>query len=145
MVSHSTWDAHPHLAWAMWGLDEIEATLKSIESRIHKHPDDRNRAESAMADMRAARDTFLKSVEQHRQVNETGSAHSKAALETQWAAFENSVQTYLDAVGRQVTQREIVFRARLSPRPKLGSKQLAIYIIVLRALAPISVGRVEPP
>jgi len=118
MVSQSAWDAHPHLAWAMWGLDEIEATLASIEGRIHKHPDDRNRAESAMADMRAARDAFRKSVEQHRQVSETGSAHSKAALESQWAAFEDSVQTYLEAVGRQVTEQEIVFRARADAQAK---------------------------
>jgi hypothetical protein len=112
MVSQRIWHAHPHLAWAMWGLDEIEATLRSIENRVHHRPEVRTKAESAMADMRAARDALRTSIEQYGQVNETAPVRSKVALESQWAAFEDSVQTYLEAVGKQVTEQETIFRAR---------------------------------
>jgi hypothetical protein len=118
MVSQSTWHAHPHLAWAMWGLDEIEATLASIESRIHKRPDVRTKAESAIANMRVARDAFRKSLELHGPANEVSLAGSKTALESQWASFEDSVQTYLEAVGKQVTEQETVFRARADAQNK---------------------------
>jgi len=116
MASQSTWEAHPHLAWAMWGLDEIEATLASIEGRVHKRPDARAKAESAMADMRAARDAFRKSIEQHGQVNE--GARAKAVMESQWAVFEASVQSYLEAIGTQVAEQEAVFRARADAQNK---------------------------
>jgi hypothetical protein len=102
----------------MWGLDEIEATLSSIESRFHHRPDVRTKAESATSDMRAARDAFRKSIEQHEQVNEAAPGRSKAALESQWAAFEDSVQTYLESVGKQVTDQEIIFRARADAQSK---------------------------
>ena len=118
MVSQNTWYAHPHLAWAMWGLDEIEATLASIENRVHKRRGVRTKAESAIADMRVARDAFRKSIEQHGHENEASISRSKTALESQWAAFENSVQTYLEAVGKQVTEQETVFRARAEAQSK---------------------------
>ena len=81
-------------------------------------PDVRTKAESAMSDMRAARDAFRKSIEQHEQVNEAAPGRSKAALESQWAAFEDSVQTYLESVGKQVTEQEMIFRARADAQSK---------------------------
>jgi chromosome segregation ATPase len=110
MISQRTWNAHPHLAWAMWGLDEIEATLASIESRLHDRANVHPKAESAMVDMRTARDTFRRSIEE--QLDQAYIARSKTGLEGQWAAFEDSVQNYLDRVDRQVTRQETIFRAR---------------------------------
>jgi hypothetical protein len=110
MVSQRTWNAHPHLAWAMWGLDEIEATLASIENRLHGRANVHPTAESAMVDMRLARDAFRSSIEE--QLDQASLSRSKADLEHQWAAFEDSVQNYLDKVDKQVTEQETVFRAR---------------------------------
>lgn len=118
MISQAFWNAHPHLAWAMWGLDEIEATVASLESKVHKHPDDRTKAQSAIADLRSARDAFRTSIEEHRQHNEAPVARPKEALESQWAAFEDSVQTYLQTVDKQVTEQETVFRARADAQRK---------------------------
>jgi K+-sensing histidine kinase KdpD len=116
MISQRTWNAHPHLAWAMWGLDEIEATLASIESRLHSRASVHPKAESAMVDMRMARDAFRSSIEE--QLDQASLARSKADLEGRWAAFEDSVQTYLDRVDRQATQQETVFRARADAQRK---------------------------
>jgi hypothetical protein len=113
MINRRTWNwnAHPHLAWAMWGLDEIEATLASIESRRHGRDSvPAPRVEKAMVDMRMVRNAFRNSIEE--QVHQASLARSKADLEGQWAAFEDSVQNYLDAVDKQVIEQETVFRAR---------------------------------
>jgi hypothetical protein len=118
MAKRSIWTAHPHLAWAMWGLDEIEATVASIEGHLHGRADVHPEAHSAVADMRAARDAFRKSIEEHAHVDEAAFARTKAALEGQWAAFEDSVKDYLATVGKQVTEQETVFRARADAQGK---------------------------
>jgi dGTP triphosphohydrolase len=110
------WNEHPHLAWAMWGLDEIEATLASIESRLHSRTSVSSGAESALVDMRIVRDAFRSSIEE--QVNQASFAPSKADLEGQWAAFEDSVQNYLETVDKQVREQETVFRARADAQSK---------------------------
>jgi len=126
MASQSTWDAHPHLAWAMWGLDGIEATLALFERNTHKlQADVRTKAESAMVDMRTARDAFRKSIEEHGQLNEVAFVRSKADLESQWATFEDSVQTYLESVGKQLAEQDTVFRARTEAQSK--ARQQAIH------------------
>jgi len=118
MVNQRTWNTHPHLAWAMWGLDEIEATLASIEGRLHSRASVHPKVESAVVDVRMARDAFHKSIGEHAHVNEVALARWKVDLERQWAAFEDSVQNYLDTVGRQVGEQETVFRARADAQSK---------------------------
>ncbi len=118
MAKRSIWTAHPHLAWAMWGLDEMEATVASIESRLHGRADVHPEAHSAVAEMRSARDAFRTSIEEHAHADETAFARTKATLEGQWAVFEDSVKDYLQTVGKQVTEQETVFRARADAQNK---------------------------
>jgi chromosome segregation ATPase len=118
MASQSTWKAHPHLAWAMWGLDEIEATLAAFEARHHKHAGTHAQAESAMAEIRSARDAIRKSVEDPGHTGDAAVARWKEGLETQWTAFEDSLQAYLETLGKQVAEQETVFRARASAQGK---------------------------
>jgi chromosome segregation ATPase len=118
MAKRSIWTAHPHLAWAMWGLDEMEATVASIESRLHGRADAHPEAHNAVADMRTTRDAFRTSIEEHGHVDEAAFARTKAALEGQWAVFEDSVKDYLQTVGKQVAEQETVFRARADAQGK---------------------------
>jgi hypothetical protein len=111
------WNDHPHLAWAMWGLDEIEATLASIEGRLRSRTSVSSGAATALVDMRMVRDAFRSSIEE--QVNQASFARSKADLEGQWAAFEDSVQTYLETVDKQISEHETVFRARADAQSKV--------------------------
>jgi hypothetical protein len=124
MVTQSSWNAHQHLAWAMWGLDEIEATLASFRSSRHKRTA-RTEAESAMADMHTARDTFRKSIEEPAQMDDVARALWKADLEREWAAFEDSLQTYLQTVGEQVAEQETVFRARADAQSRAWQHAIA--------------------
>jgi chromosome segregation ATPase len=118
MAGQSFWHAHPHLAWATWGLDEIEATLASFERQIHKHADAHKKAESAIADMHTARDAFRKSIDEHGRANEADLARWKEGLESQWVAFEDGLDIYLETVGKQITEQETVFRARADAQSK---------------------------
>ena len=57
---------HSYLDWAKERLDEIDATLSSFQHDAAKlQADVRVKAEKAMADMRAARDDFRRSVNEH--------------------------------------------------------------------------------
>jgi hypothetical protein len=117
MDSQST--MHAYLEWAKQRADEIDATLVTFEKSVAQlEAGVRAKAESAMADMRAARDAFRKFINEHGETNEAALARSQAALETQWTAFEASVQAYLDATGKQVTEQEIAFRARADAQYK---------------------------
>ena len=145
MAKRSIWTAHPHLAWAMWGLDEIEATVASIEGHLHGRADVRPEAHSAVADMRTARDAFRKSIEEHAHVDEAVFARTKAALEGQWAVFEDSVKDYLETVGKQVAEQETVFRARADAQGKLGSTQSTDCMKARRTSLPIHVATSKPP
>jgi len=102
----------------MWGLDEIEATFASIESRIGKRLHAHTAAKSAVADMRTAREALRKTILEHGQANATTLASTKAVFDGHWKAFEDSVQAYLDAVGKQVREQESVFRVRADAQSK---------------------------
>ena len=110
---------HAYLDWAKGRLDEIDATLASFESNAAKlQTDARTRAESAMADMRTAGDAFRKSIKEHGQASEATLTRSKEVLETQWRAFEASVQTYLDVIGKQAKEQQAAFLARAAAQGK---------------------------
>ena len=118
MTDHASWTAHPHLAWALWGLDEIEATLASLHGHGHKHGEVDTAAHSALTKMQSARDIFRKTLEEHDKASVTAIAPSRAILEKQWGAFEESLHMYLDTVGKQVTEQEGIFRARADAQSK---------------------------
>jgi hypothetical protein len=135
------WKGHPHLAWDMWGLDEIEATLASIESRLGKHLHAHTEARSAVADMRTVRDALRKTIAEHRQANTTAS--TKAAVEGHWHAFEDSVQAYLEAVDKQVTEQESVFRARADAQNRTWQQAIDQLHINALSLATDRQGNIE--
>ena len=117
MDSQST--MHAYLDWAKGRLDEIDATLGSFESSATKlQADTRTKAESALANMRTARDAFRKSMKDYGQASEASLNCSKEALESQWNAFEASVQTYLDSTGKQVKDQQAAFLARAAAQRK---------------------------
>jgi hypothetical protein len=110
---------HPYLNWAKERLDEIDATLASFEHRATKlQTDARAKAEKAMAEMRAARDDFRKSIKEQGHESEAAIAASKKALEIQWTAFEAAVPAFLEATGKQVKEVEAAFRARADVQRK---------------------------
>jgi hypothetical protein len=107
---------HIFFDWAKGRLDEIDATLASLETSASKlHADARVRAEPAVADMRKARDSFGKLM---KEAGQETLARSKEALDTQWTAFEGSLQAYIDTAGKEVDVQRAAFEARAAAQGK---------------------------
>jgi len=102
-----------YLEWVKGRLDEIDTTLASLEGCAAKlYGDARAKADRAVADMHQARDTFGKLMKEQAKAGQETLAQSKEALKNQWALFERSFQTYVDAAGKQVDVQRAAFEAR---------------------------------
>ena len=111
--------AHFYVDWAKERLDEVDATLTSLDSKVDElRGDARAKADGALADMRARRDALRKAMQKDSQTNEATFAQAKAAMEGEWNAFETSVQHYVDAAGQQAEQQKAAFRARVDAQTK---------------------------
>src|SRR5215831_12289070 len=111
METHSS--VHVYLDWAKGRLDEIDATLASLESSAAKlYGGARAKADRAVAGMRQARDSFGKLMKEQAQAGQETLARSKEALDSQWTAFEGSLQAYIDAAGKEIDVQRAAFEAR---------------------------------
>ena len=117
METHSS--AHVYLEWVKGRLDEIDTTLASLENSAAKlHGDARAKADRAVADMHQARDTFGELMKEQAKAGQETLAQKKEALKNQWALFERSFQTYVDAAGKQVDVQRAAFEARAAAQRK---------------------------
>jgi hypothetical protein len=117
METHSS--AHVYLEWIKGRVDEIDTTLASLEGCAAKlYGDARAKADRAVADMHQVRDTFGRLMEHQAKAGQETLAQSKEALNNQWALFERSFQTYLDAAGKQVDVHRAAFEARAAGQRK---------------------------
>ena len=110
---------HAYVDWMKERLDEIDATLASLESSATAmQADARTKADAALTAMRSARDVFRKSLKEHAQSSEAAFERSKAARDVQWTAFEGSVQLFLEGAGKQAKQQQDTFHARADAQRK---------------------------
>ena len=110
---------HVYLDWARERLDEVEATLTSLGKTAGKlQGEARAKADRALVDMRARGDSFRKAIAREGEGGEAAWGKAKALLETDWKAFEASVQEYVDAAGQQVEQQKAAFKARADAQIK---------------------------
>lgn len=99
--------------WAKERLDEMDATLASVEKRLGElKSENRAKAERAVAEMRAQREAFKQTVEAKKQASEAEWQQTKAKLEFRWTAFEAGVQKWVDANGQLVAEQNQMFVAR---------------------------------
>jgi hypothetical protein len=59
--------------------------------------------------LREKRDAFLTNVGQQANAGEDAVARAKTQLETEWASFQNQVNTYIESFGRQAEQQRAMF------------------------------------
>jgi hypothetical protein len=110
---------HVYLEWIKGRLDEIDTTLASLEDGGAKlYGDARAKADRAVADMHKVRETFGRLMEQQTKAGQETLAQSKEALNNQWALFERSFQTYVDAAGKEVDVQRAAFEARAAGQRK---------------------------
>ncbi|WP_052699464.1 hypothetical protein [Hyphomicrobium sp. 99] len=95
-------------------LGTVANVIPSLAKGSPPQPNQRNQNRSD----RAARDDFFKAIREHGQASEAVIAHSKTELQTQWAKFESSVSSFLNATDQQAKEQEAAFRARADAQRK---------------------------
>jgi hypothetical protein len=102
---------HAYLNWTKQRIDEMDATLASLEAKAGQVKAElKARADQMLADMKKRRDEFQAKAKAQVQAGEAAMQASKAQLESQWHGFEAQVKTYFDTVGKQVEQQQATFR-----------------------------------
>ena len=99
--------------WASERFDEIESTLRTIES----HADDfraerKQKAEKAISEIRAQGEAFQEALRKQLKDGEAAWAVAKTDLAPVWASFEATVQKYLAEAGEHAKEQGATFKAR---------------------------------
>jgi hypothetical protein len=110
---------HFYLNWAKERIDEMDATLASLETKLSEvQADARVKANQVLADLRKKRDDFQTTVKKQAEVNEAAWIKAKAQLETEWTAFETEVKKYVDTFGKKIEQQQATFKLQAAAQLK---------------------------
>jgi len=102
---------HYYVNWAKERLDEMDATLTSLEGKIGGvQADVSDKANKVLADLRKKRDDFQDTVKKHTEANEATWISAKTKLESEWSLFEAEVAKYVESFGKQVEQQQATFK-----------------------------------
>ncbi len=102
---------HAYLNWTKQRIDEMDATLASLEAKIGQvKAETKARAEQTIAELKTRRDEFQARAKAQAQAGEAAMQAGRVQLEAQWHGFEAQVKTYFDTVGRQVEQQQATFQ-----------------------------------
>jgi len=110
---------HFYLNWAKERIDEMDATLASLETKVSEvQADARVKANQVLADLRKRCDDFRSTVKKQAEGNEAGWIKAKAQLETEWSAFETEVEKYVDTFGKKIEQQQATFKLQATAQLK---------------------------
>lgn len=102
---------HVYLNWTKERIDEMDATLASLEAKATQvKADSKAKADQLIADLKNRRDEFRANAKTQAQAGEAALHAAKAQLESQWTGFEKQVKAYFDTVGQQIEQQQATFR-----------------------------------
>lgn len=109
MPEHSS--MHFYLNWTKERLDEMDATLASLEAKASQlRADAKATAEQSIGDLKKRRNEFQIKAKAQAEASESAWHTAKTQLESQWSGFEAQVKTYFETVGKQVEQQQSTFR-----------------------------------
>lgn len=101
---------HPYLNWSKERIDEMDATLASLEGKVSEvKADARAKADQVLADLQKKRDDFRDIVKQQSKAGESAWISVKTQLESDWNAFETEVKKYVESFGKQIEQQQAIF------------------------------------
>ena len=102
---------HVYLNWTKERIDEMDATLASLEGKASQvKADAKAKAEQLIADLKKRRDDFHAKVKAQAQAGEAACQRTKTQLESHWRDFQVQVKTYFETVGKQIEQQQATFR-----------------------------------
>jgi hypothetical protein len=102
---------HVFLNWTKERVDEMDATLASIESKTSQmKADAKAKADQFVADLKKRRDEFDAKVKEQIQAGEAALEAKQAQLDSKWREFETQVKSYFETVGKQIEQQQATFQ-----------------------------------
>lgn len=102
---------HFFLNWTKERLDEMDATLASLEAKVSQvKAESKAKADQLIADLKKRRDEFRAKTKAQAEAGEAALQTAKAQLESQWHRFEADVKTYFETIGKHVEQEQATFR-----------------------------------
>jgi hypothetical protein len=105
--------------WARERLDEMDATLTSLEGKVAEvQADARDKANKVLTDLRKNRDAFRDAIKKHSGANESAWTGAKTKLETEWSAFEADVRKYIESYGKQFELQQATFKHQAAAQLK---------------------------
>jgi ElaB/YqjD/DUF883 family membrane-anchored ribosome-binding protein len=117
MSEHSA--IHFYLNWAKERIDEMDATLATLEAKASELQDDaRAKANQALADMRKKRDDFRDTLKKQADANEAVWIKEKSRLQSEWSAFEAEVEKYIDSSSQKIEQQQAIFKGQAEAQVK---------------------------
>ena len=110
---------HFFVNWAKERLDEMDATLTSLEGKVGGvQADARDKANKVLADLRKKRDDFRDTVKKQSEANEAAWISAKTKLESEWNVFEVEVKKYVESFGNQIEQQQAIFKLQSAAQLK---------------------------
>lgn len=110
---------HVFLNWTKERIDEMDATLASLEAKASQvKVDSKVKADQLVADLRKRRDEFQANAKAQVEAGDAALHTAKAHLESQWKGFDAQVKAYFDTVGKQIEQQQATFRDVASAQVK---------------------------
>jgi len=102
---------HFYLNWTKQRIDEMDATLASLESEASRmNADSKAKADQIIADLKKRRDAFQARAKAGLEAGEAAMQAAKAQLESQWPPFEAQVKAYFETTARKIEQQQAAFR-----------------------------------
>ena len=109
MTQHSI--MHTYLNWAKERIDEMDATLASLEAKVGEmQAETKVKADQLIAELAKRRDEFQARVNEQAKAGEAAWERTKPELESRWNEFEAQVKTYIESLGKQVQQQQATFQ-----------------------------------
>lgn len=114
-MTMQTSSAHFFLSWAKERIDEMDATLASLESKSSQvQAEARAKADRLVAEMKKQRDEFDSTVKKHAEAGDAAWDGARERLETEWKGFQAETEKYLETFGKGVEQQQAVFRSQVT-------------------------------
>ena len=110
---------HYYLNWAKARIDEMDATLMSLEGKAAElTAGAREKADQVLADLHNTRDDFRDAVNKQAEANEATWKSVKAQLESEWTAFQAEVNKNIGSFGKQIEQQQAIFQRQADAQLK---------------------------
>lgn len=116
---------HPYIEWAKSRLDEMDATLSTLQGKVEELGEDAQvKAKEALTDMEAQRDAFKAFLDKNLESAESVWDAQSAKLKEDWKAFEDEVETYVKSTKNNAEQYEAAFKARADAQVKAWQEMM---------------------